>query len=105
VRNIFSAIRNIIPDSIFYNRALIPLRLIYGETIKNKKRTHLRFDVHIADHCNINCKSCEHFSPLAPKSFIDIKKYENDCNRIAELINEGGGKIVQMLARGLCKIF
>jgi MoaA/NifB/PqqE/SkfB family radical SAM enzyme len=87
----FSFVRKTLPDDIYYSRLFIPLRIMYGETAKNKKRAYLRFDVHIANHCNMNCKSCEHFSPLAPKSFIDIKKYENDCSCIAGLINGGGG--------------
>ena len=23
----------------------------------------LRFEVHIVEHCNLNCKQCSHFSP------------------------------------------
>jgi MoaA/NifB/PqqE/SkfB family radical SAM enzyme len=46
--------------------------------------------VHIAEQCNLSCKGCLHFSPFAPKSFIDIEKYEKDCKRISGL---SGGKI------------
>lgn len=30
-------------------------------------------DIHIVEHCNLNCKSCAHFSPLAEKSLIDVE--------------------------------
>jgi hypothetical protein len=86
-------IRNIIPDNLYYSRLFVPLRLIYGKKVKNKKREHLRFDVHLADHCNLNCKGCEHFSPLSPQKFIDIKKYEHDCKRLADLTGGNIGDI------------
>jgi sulfatase maturation enzyme AslB (radical SAM superfamily) len=48
-------------------------------------RDSLRFQVHIVEHCNLNCAYCLHFSPLAEKEFIDILQYEKDCERIKEL--------------------
>jgi sulfatase maturation enzyme AslB (radical SAM superfamily) len=97
MKNIFNAafsglarVRSAIPDNIYYGKWLVPLRLLYGGMIKNRKRKRLRFDVHAADHCNINCMGCEHFSPLAPVNFIDIEKYERDLEKLAAL---GGGKI------------
>ena len=44
-----------------------------------------RFSIHLAEHCNLNCKGCNNFSPLAEKKFADIKTYERDIKRIAEL--------------------
>ena len=41
---------------------------------KNQKRF---LDVHIVEHCNLNCKSCAHFSPIAKKSCISLDKLEN----------------------------
>lgn len=45
----------------------------------------LKFDVHLTEHCNLNCKSCSHFSPLSPKEFADVNNFEKDMKRIAEL--------------------
>lgn len=47
----------------------------------------IRFIVDIVDHCNLNCKGCGHFSPLAPKSFLDIGTFETDLRRLNELLN------------------
>lgn len=47
----------------------------------------IRFIVDIVDHCNLNCKGCGHFSPLAPKSFLDIETFETDLRRLNELLN------------------
>ena len=35
-----------------------------------EKRELLRFNVDIVNHCNLNCISCGHFSPLAKKELI-----------------------------------
>ena len=51
----------------------------------NKKQ--IRFIVDIVDHCNLNCKGCGHFSPLASKSFLDLETFENDLRRLNELLN------------------
>lgn len=50
----------------------------------------IRFIVDIVDHCNLNCKGCGHFSPLAPISFLDTETFENDLRRLNELLH---GKI------------
>jgi sulfatase maturation enzyme AslB (radical SAM superfamily) len=106
IKNLLNVIRKLIPDNIYYSKLLIPARIMLGNKIKNSKRGSLRFDVHIADHCNLNCKGCEHFSPLAPKHFIDIKKYENDCIQLVKLSGAndygggGGGSISEIALLG-----
>lgn len=30
-------------------------------------------EIHLADHCNLNCFGCNHFSPIAPKKFQDFE--------------------------------
>jgi MoaA/NifB/PqqE/SkfB family radical SAM enzyme len=51
----------------------------------SKRRNLLRFDIHLADHCNLKCKGCEHFSPLVEEKFLDIDTFDQDCSRLAEL--------------------
>jgi len=50
----------------------------------------IRFIVDIVDHCNLNCKGCGHFSPLAKESYLDLETFENDLCRLHELL---GGRI------------
>lgn len=45
----------------------------------------LRFEVNLAEHCNLNCVGCDHFSPLAEKKFLDPEQYERDLARLAKL--------------------
>lgn len=50
------------------------------------EKEKIRFIVDIVDHCNLNCKCCGHFSPLAPKGFLDINTFERDLKRLHELL-------------------
>ena len=54
-------------------------------------------EVNLADHCNLNCQCCDHFSPIAEKTFLDFDQYVRDINRLAEL---SGGKIGLMKLQG-----
>ena len=47
--------------------------------------TLMHFDYPLVEHCNLNCKYCNHFSPLADKKNVDVKIYEKDIKRMAEL--------------------
>jgi organic radical activating enzyme len=56
-------------------------------------RPILNFEVHLASHCNLNCKSCAHFSPLVKEEYTNINSYENDFRRISELTKGEVGEI------------
>lgn len=45
----------------------------------------LSFEVPLADHCNLNCAGCSHFSPLAPPYFMDLEQFSCDFKRMTEL--------------------
>ena len=42
-------------------------------------------EVDIADHCNLNCYSCLHFSQLAKEKYYDIEVFERDIKRMSEI--------------------
>ena len=54
-----------------------------------EKRPHklIRFEVHLTDHCNLNCASCTHFSPLAEPSFVNIDTFRRDFIRMGKLFS------------------
>jgi uncharacterized radical SAM superfamily Fe-S cluster-containing enzyme len=54
-------------------------------------------EVHVADHCNLNCCGCSHFSPIAEQEFIDVEIFNSDCKRLGELID---GKIITLKLMG-----
>lgn len=59
--------------------------------------TEFTFEINIVRHCNLNCKCCNHFSPLAKERYEDPKEYDGHLERLAELFD---GKIKQILLIG-----
>ena len=59
------------------------------EFIKRKfsKPTLKYFNVNLVDHCNLNCKYCDHFSPVSKEYYVDIDKLEKDFKRMSSLVN------------------
>ena len=42
------------------------------------------FEVHVTDHCNLNCKGCAHYCPLVTKPvFHDIDKFSADFRELS----------------------
>jgi MoaA/NifB/PqqE/SkfB family radical SAM enzyme len=68
-----------------------------SEKIRLRQRKYLRLDVHLADHCNLNCGGCEHLSPLAEEKFLPLETFERDCERISALT---GGRIEEISLLG-----
>ncbi len=56
-----------------------------------------RFEVHLVDHCNLNCYGCDHFSPLAEKNFANIEVFKADFERMAFLTK---GQVDRILLLG-----
>lgn len=42
-------------------------------------------EYHVVEHCNLNCRGCAHFSPLAPKSYADPAAFDRDLTQLASL--------------------
>lgn len=52
---------------------------------KRKPLEKLNFEVHVVDHCNLNCKGCDNFSCLAEESYADLEIFRRDLTRIKDL--------------------
>jgi hypothetical protein len=88
-------VKNLVPKFILLQRDTYLLRK--QQKKRSKPRTLLRFEVHLADHCNLNCRGCDHFSPIAKEKFVDVEHFKRDCARISELTN---GKIAEIQLLG-----
>ena len=55
--------------------------IFYLRYISNK----FLFEVQLADHCNLNCIGCSHFSSIADEHFLDIDSYKKDCTKLSEI--------------------
>lgn len=56
--------------------------------LRKKKRRTLELSIHLTDHCNLNCKGCDNFSPVADEKYHCAGSLEKDFKRIYELANE-----------------
>lgn len=70
----------------------------------------IRIEVNLVDHCNLNCKFCDHFSPIAKEKFLDVDLFERDMARLSQLTNGilGGISLVggePLLHKNVCSFF
>ncbi len=68
-------------------------------------------EIHLVNHCNLNCANCNHFSPLAEKWYIDINDFTNQLKllvknypKISILRLLGGEPCLHPQVVQLCKI-
>lgn len=48
-------------------------------------------EFHVADHCNLNCKYCTHYSPLVPEPvFADYERFSSDLHQLKRYIPDIG---------------
>lgn len=87
--------------------------------LKNSLRRSLRgtvydfhFEFHLAEHCNLQCRGCTHFSPLAKPEFTSVGEFEKDIFRLSELTGKrarfinllGGEPLLHPEAERFCAI-
>lgn len=65
-------------------------------TMHKMRGPYISFEYHLADHCNLNCKGCDHFSPLAKPKLADFSEFKKDINRMSEIF-EGKAKSIHIL--------
>lgn len=59
----------------------------FRRVVLRRKPVLYHFEVHITDHCNLNCKGCAHFSNLCKPTFADLGEFEADMTRMAGLFS------------------
>ena len=57
-------------------------------------RNILKFEVHLTEHCNLNCKGCFHFSSIANEEYLSLDEYRCDCERLSQLSSGTASEIV-----------
>ena len=72
--------------SLLIKRIKIALQLALNLQLK-KAQSKIRFVVHLAEHCNLNCAGCDHFSSIAEPELAEFKEFERDIKRMGELFN------------------
>ena len=60
-----------------FNKLFYRLWRLYRLTKKD-----YTLDIHVTEHCNLNCVSCNHYSPLAPPIFINLQELERNMEKL-----------------------
>jgi hypothetical protein len=58
-----------------------------AEQMKPRPKEEMTFEINLADHCNLSCQMCDHYSQLSGKRFVEIDSFERDLTRMGELFN------------------
>ena len=84
---ILTRIRNSM-RKLYYQKVIDPLIERMGIThCIPKTESELVFEVALAEHCNLNCAGCDHFSPLAEPEFADYEETARDFARLSSLFH------------------
>lgn len=55
----------------------------------------IKLDIHVAEHCNLNCAGCTHYSPIAEKEFCDEKILDRSLAKLSKFERSFGA--IQLL--------
>ena len=77
-------------------------------TMHKMRGPYISFEYHLSEHCNLNCKGCDHFSPIAEPRFTDYAVFERDIERMSELFEKKAKSIhilggEPLLNKDICK--
>ncbi|MDO5394981.1 MAG: 4Fe-4S cluster-binding domain-containing protein [Bacteroidales bacterium] len=57
--------------------------------LRAMRRAPLRLEFILTDYCNLNCKGCTHYSPLAAKEFADLSRLEASMQHLGRTCATG----------------
>lgn len=77
--------------NVFWLTQFSTRNICYKMTPRSKENFWL--EVNLADHCNLNCQMCDHFSPIADPTFMNLNTFEKDMSRLADLMQHEMGII------------
>ena len=50
----------------------------------------LKLDIHATEHCNLNCRGCTHFSPVAEREFCDLEQLDTNLKTLSRFQSSFG---------------
>ena len=56
-----------------------------SEQMKPRQIDEMTFEINLADHCNLSCQMCDHYSQLSEEKFVDIGVFERDLTQMGKL--------------------
>ena len=81
-----------------YSDVGMTIEFLFKEIFKEKKEKPVlkSFVYHLADHCNLGCAGCDHFSPLAKTKLEKVKVFESDIKRFSKISGKKLGTLKLM---------
>lgn len=70
-------------------------------------------DIPVVNHCNLNCKGCDHFAPLAKEKYPNVEQYEILLKRLKHILHDrkvlrfnlmGGEPLLHPQIEDFCRI-
>lgn len=65
----------------------------FVSTVRAHRAEPLRLEFILSDYCNLNCKGCTHYSPLAPREFEPIEQLERTAAHLGATVGKGLGSV------------
>lgn len=62
-------------------------------TVRQHRQDPLRLEFVLSDFCNLNCKGCTHYSPVAPKEFEPIESLKANMKMLGKACGDGVKKL------------
>ena len=59
---------------------------VYARTIKNLFTAPFQIGIHFSDHCNLKCKCCNHYSPVAPVGNLTVESVARSLSLLKERV-------------------
>lgn len=60
------------------------IKIFFGLPLK-EIHDKISFEIHITEHCNLNCMGCDNFSCIAEPEFIDVEEFRRDFARMGKV--------------------
>ena len=68
-----------------------PVKAAVRWVLELPRRPELRYvELHLTDHCNLNCRGCTHYCPVASPWYADLAQHRRDMGRLAQLFRNVG---------------
>ena len=67
-----------------------------------QKRRKIQFEIHLVEHCNLNCKACDNFACIAEPEFVSVDKFNRDFERLGKIFSHECEYIYLLGGEPLC---
>lgn len=61
--------------------------------VRPRSHEELAFEISLADHCNLSCQMCDHFSQLSKPWYVDMEQFDKDLEQMGRIYEHRIGYI------------